>query len=137
MTSNPSPPQAAAAAHFDRGVGLENAGDLNGARSAYERVAALDPAHVEALSSLAWLDAQAGDSGAARIWAGRALALDATNVLARMALAFAELQEGALDLGGARLALPHLLVDQERIGSEPLAQPADQVGGAVGLGFVW
>jgi tetratricopeptide (TPR) repeat protein len=104
MTSNPSPPQAAAAAHFNRGVGLENAGDLNGARSAYERVAALDPAHVEALSSLAWLDAQAGDSGAARIWAGRALALDATNVLARMALAFAELQEGALDAAGHRLA---------------------------------
>src|SRR5690606_31825034 len=48
-----------------------------------------------------------------------------------------ELHEGALDLGGARLALPDQLVNQERLGSEPLAQPADQVGGAVGLGFVW
>jgi hypothetical protein len=93
-----------AAAHFDRGVALEDADDLQGAQSAYERAAALDPGHVEARASLAWLDAQAGNGAAARAWAEQALALDAANVLARMALATAELQDSDLDRAGHRLA---------------------------------
>ncbi len=93
-----------AAAHFDRGVVLENSNDLNGARSAYQRVVALDPGHIEALASLAWLDAQAGDSLSAGAWSELALELDSTNVLARMALAFAELQDKQLDAAGHRLA---------------------------------
>ena len=104
MNDQPSQPQAEAAAQFDRGVELENANDLHGARSAYERAAALDPGHVEASASLAWLGAQAGNSAAARRWAKSALALDSANVLARMALAFAELQDGQLDAAGHRLA---------------------------------
>lgn len=104
MTAHPSTPLAEAAAIFDRGVALENAGDLNGARSAYERAAALDPGHVETLASLAWLDAQAGNRAGARIWGDRALVIDAGNVLARMALSFAELQDGALEAAGHRLA---------------------------------
>lgn len=89
---------------FDLGVQLEAQNDLTGARSAYQRVVALDPSHVEALASLAWLDAQAGDSPSARAWGELALELDGTNVLARMALAFAELQDKQLDAAGHRLA---------------------------------
>ncbi|MEO7655588.1 MAG: sulfotransferase [Sphingomicrobium sp.] len=92
-----------AAVQFDRGVLLENSNDPNGARSAYQRAVALDPGQVEALASLAWLDAQAGDSRSARTWGERALALDRLNVLARMALAFAELQDEQLDAAGNRL----------------------------------
>ena len=44
-----------------------------------------------------------------------------------------ELQQRALHLGGARLALPDQLVDQERLGAEALAHAADQVG-AIGTG---
>ena len=44
-----------AGAHFERGVLLENGNDLNGARSAYEQAVAVDPRHVEAVASLAWL----------------------------------------------------------------------------------
>ena len=104
-----TPPEPSARAHeavaqFDRGVQFENGGDLQSARRAYEQVARLDPGHVEALASLAWLDAQAGDSAAACRWGERALALDAANVLARMALAFAELQDTQLDAAGQRLA---------------------------------
>lgn len=104
VTAVPSPPPAEAAAEFDRGVALENAGELKEARLAYERAAALDPGHAEALASLAWLDAQAGNSASARTWSERALAVDAANVLARMALASAELQAGALESAGHRLA---------------------------------
>ena len=42
-----------------------------------------------------------------------------------------ELHERALHLGGARLALPDQLVDQERLGAEALAHAADQVGAVV------
>jgi tetratricopeptide (TPR) repeat protein len=104
MIAGHSHPQAEAAALFERGVKLENSDDLKGARAAYEEVARLDPNHVEALASLAWLDAQAGDRAAARQWGERALVLDGANVLARMALAFAELQAGELDAAGRRLA---------------------------------
>ena len=93
-----------AAAQFARGVQLENGGDLNAARSAYERVVTLDPDHAEAIASIAWLDAQAGDSASASQWGERALALDAANVLGRMALAFAGLQDKELDAAGERLA---------------------------------
>ena len=93
-----------AAAHYDRGVLLENSNDLTGARSAYQRVVALDSGHVEALASLAWLDAQAGDSLSARAWSELALELHGANVLARMALAFADLQDRQLDAAGHRLA---------------------------------
>ena len=92
------------AAHFDRGVLLEKNNDLNGARSTYQLVVVLDPGHVEALASLAWLDAQAGDSRSARTWGELALKLDGVNVLARMALAFAELQDKQLEAAGKRLA---------------------------------
>ena len=93
-----------AAAHFDRGVALENADDLAGARAAYQGAIARDPSHAEAIASLAWLDAQAGDTAGARTWGERALALEPANFLARMALAFAELQAGELDAAGHRLA---------------------------------
>lgn len=99
-----SPDASEPAQEFDRGVQLENAGDLESARSAYERVVSLDPNHAEALASLAWLDAQAGDRASAFQWGARALALDAANVLAGMAVAFAELQDKQLDAAGQRLA---------------------------------
>ena len=104
MNGDLRPEANEATAHFDRGVLLEKKDDLNGARSAYQRVVALDPDHVEALASLAWLDAQAGDTVSAREWSERALELDGVNVLARMALAFAELQGKQLDAAGNRLA---------------------------------
>lgn len=93
-----------AAAHFERGVSLENGDDPNGARSAYERAAELDPGHVEAIASLAWIDAQAGKTKSARKWGERALALEPANVLSRMALAFAELQDGQIETAAHRLA---------------------------------
>src|SRR5215217_8617523 len=86
-----------AGAHFDRGVLLENSNDLNGARSAYQQAIAVDSRHVEALASLAWLDAQAGDTASAAAFGKRALGLDAGNVLARMALASADLQADELE----------------------------------------
>ena len=86
-----------AGAHFERGVLLENGNDLNGARSAYEQAVAVDPRHVEAVASLAWLDAQAGNTASAAAFGERALDLDAENVLARMALASAGLQAGELE----------------------------------------
>ncbi len=104
MTADARTNRNEAAAHFERGAALENSDDLNGARSAYERTAELDPGHAEARASLAWLDAQAGDTASARIWAERALTLDPANVLARMSLAFAELQDRQLDSAGRRLA---------------------------------
>jgi tetratricopeptide (TPR) repeat protein len=93
-----------AGAHFERGVLLENGNDLNGARSAYEQAVAVDPRHVEAVASLAWLDAQAGNTASAAAFGERALDLDAENVLARMALASAGLQAGELEEASSRLA---------------------------------
>ena len=104
MHDLPSDPAAEAAAHFDRGVGLEQANDLQGARAAYEQAVALDPGHVEALASLAWLDSQAGKGAEARRWGERSLSLDGGNILARMALASAELQDRQLEAAGERLA---------------------------------
>jgi tetratricopeptide (TPR) repeat protein len=96
--------KAAAAAHFDRGVLLENGNDLKGARSAYEQAVDLDRYNLEALASIAWLDAQAGDGDSALDWAKRALGVDGQNVLARMAVARAELQGDQLDAASTRLA---------------------------------
>ena len=100
------PPDEASegAAQFERGVQLENSGDPNGARAAYERVVALDPDHAEAIASIAWIDAQAGDSASATRWGERALALDPANVLGRMALAFAGLHDGQNEAAARRLA---------------------------------
>jgi tetratricopeptide (TPR) repeat protein len=92
-----------AAAHFNRGAALEQLDDVKGARSAYEQAVALEPNYVDALASLAWLDAVAGDAPSARSCAQRALALSASDVLARMALASADLQQREFDAAGAGL----------------------------------
>ena len=104
MDNPRSDPRVQAAADFDRGVELEKANDLQGARTAYERAVALDPGHVEAIASLAWIDSQAGNRAEARRWGDRGLALDPRNILARMALASTELQDGQLDAAAERLA---------------------------------
>src|SRR5206468_3424162 len=91
-----------AAVHFNRGVLLEGVQDLNAAKSAYERAAALDRNYPEPIAGLAWLDAQAGDPVSARANAERALALSPANVLARMALASADLQQKDIAAATAR-----------------------------------
>jgi tetratricopeptide (TPR) repeat protein len=93
-----------AAAHFNRGALLEDLADIRGARSAYERAAALDPDYPDPLASLAWLDAQAGDADSASERGQRTLSLSPGNLLARMALASAELQRMDLAAAGARLS---------------------------------
>src|SRR5688500_13086137 len=103
MQGEPTDPQAAAA-HFNRGVELEKANDLQAARHAYEQALVGDPRHAEALASLAWLDAQTGDTSSARRRGEQALTLEPGNVLARMAVAWAELQDKQLDSAGQRLA---------------------------------
>ena len=85
-----------AGAHFERGVLLENGNDLNCARSAYEQAVAVDPRHVEAVASLAWLDAQAGKHRFAAAFGERARS--GCGERARpMALASAGLQAGELE----------------------------------------
>jgi len=92
-----------AAAHFNRGVVLEELNDLNAARAAYEKATALDESYVEPLARLAFLHAQAGDIRLARMRGEQARALQPSNVLARIALASVELQEGRLAEAGALL----------------------------------
>jgi len=93
-----------AAVHFNRGALLQSLNDLKGARSAYQRAAALNQKYAEPLASLAWLDARAGDAAAARAHAERALLLSPANVLARMALASAHLQQRDHADAAARLS---------------------------------
>ncbi|HZC38770.1 MAG TPA: sulfotransferase [Sphingomicrobium sp.] len=95
---------AMAAAHFNRGAVLELLNDIQSAKAAFERAAALDRNYVEPLASLAWLDAVAGDAVSARTRAERALILSPSNVLARMALASAALQQGELATAAAELS---------------------------------
>jgi tetratricopeptide (TPR) repeat protein len=93
-----------APAHFNRGAALEQIDDVNGAKSAYERAAALDRDYVEPLASLAWLDALAVNAMSARVHAERALALSPANVLARMAIGSADLQQRDFPAAAARLS---------------------------------
>lgn len=93
-----------AAAHYNRGGVHEELSDIKGARSSYERAAALDANYIEPVAALAWLDAQAGDAASARTRAQRVLMRSPSNLLARMALASADLQSGDLTMASTRLA---------------------------------
>jgi tetratricopeptide (TPR) repeat protein len=74
-------------AHYNLGVALAERGDAEGARSAWERVLALDPAHTGALSQLGTALAERGDlEGAARCFA-RVLELRPRDIETRFNLA--------------------------------------------------
>jgi tetratricopeptide (TPR) repeat protein len=94
-----------ASAHFNRGILLQDLKYPKAAKAAYEQAAALDPNYLDALSSIAWLDAQAGDTVSAREYSDRVLMRAPAHVGARMVLASIDLQEGQLDAADARLSV--------------------------------
>ena len=98
-----------AAAHYNRGVVLEDLEDLPGARANYEKAIALQRDYAEPLAGLAWLSAQNGDAAEARAFGLRALALAPQHPLARMAVAAADLQDR--DYAAAEPKLMALLQD--------------------------
>lgn len=100
-----------APAHFNRGEAFDDLNDVAASRSAYLQAISLEPDYIEALASLAWIEAQAGDAASARTLGERALALSPRDALARMALASAALQQG--DLPGAAAHLMPLSRDPE------------------------
>jgi tetratricopeptide (TPR) repeat protein len=60
-------------AHFNRGTVLEAQGEMDAAKVAYERVAALEPGNDEALARLSYLAAMRGDYPAALNFGDRAI----------------------------------------------------------------
>jgi lipoprotein NlpI len=92
-----------APAHFNKAFALESAGDVTGARAAYEDAAALDPADPRATAMLAVLSARAADWGEARRKAQAVLVTDARQSSALMALAMTELGENQPEAALARL----------------------------------
>lgn len=93
-----------AAAHYNRGILLEELKYAKAARAAYEQAAALDSNYVDAVAGIAWLDAEAGDPASARRYAERALMRSPSHAVANLALASAEFQEHELDAAAARLS---------------------------------
>jgi tetratricopeptide (TPR) repeat protein len=79
--------------HFGRAMALEELSQLDAARSGFEQVVALNPAHVDALARLALLALQRGDAASARNLAEKALAIAPHDATARIVLAHAALEQ--------------------------------------------
>ena len=118
-----------ATCHANRGWVLENLGELAGARAAYRRACAIDPANVRALGGLASLAARSGDGPAARDYATQALAASPSDPAANLALAMADLSpEAAADAEQRMrglLARPDLPVHERGVALSVLGDALD------------
>jgi len=85
-----------------RGHARQTTGDLEGARSDFERAVEQAPDHVGALSQLASLAARAGDAARARDFARRALAVDANEPVSNLAQISADLVDADFAAAEAR-----------------------------------
>lgn len=92
-----------AQSHVNLGQARMAAGKVVEAEASFEAALALDPGHVEALSSAAILASNRADPVSARAYAERALAVDPDHPNALRALAEADIAEGRLEAAEARL----------------------------------
>ncbi len=90
-------------AHFNKGWVSEDLGELDSARAAFARAAALKPDAAEPWARIAGLAARAGDWTEAKDNAERALRLDPRNAVAAQALAAQEIAAGNADAAEERL----------------------------------